>query len=153
LERRRRHEQLPERVPSGSAAETVRRYGASFEAFRDDPVARPVFLATLGTVAAHTARATFASNLLAAGGIAVEPAGPTGGVDELLAAYAGQPVACLAGSDAAYAEWGSEAIAALREAGAMHVIIAGRPRDDVDDSCAMGVDALAFLTRTREKLR
>ena len=42
--------------------------------------------------------------------------------------------------------------AALREAGATHVIIAGRPIDGVDDSAAMGVDALAFLTRTREAL-
>ena len=51
-----------------------------------------MFLATLGTIAQHTARATFAANLLAAGGIAVEVAGPTSGVDELLASYAGQPV-------------------------------------------------------------
>ncbi len=51
-------------------------------------------------------------------------------------------------------EWGADAIAALRQAGATHVIIAGRPGDlDVDDSCAMGVDALAFLTRTREQLQ
>ena len=80
------------------------------------------------------------------------PCGPTAGVDELLAAYDGQAVVCLAGSDPTYAEWGSEAIAALREAGAQHVIIAGKQRDDVDDSCAMGIDALDFLTRTREKL-
>ena len=59
---------------------------------------------------------------------------------------------CLAGADPAYAEWGSEAAAALREAGAPHVIIAGKPTDYADDSCAMGVDALDFLTRTREKL-
>ena len=32
------------------------------------------------------------------------------------------------------------------------VVIAGRPRDWADDSAAMGVDALDFLTRTREKL-
>lgn len=145
-------EHLPQRTPTGSAAETVRRYGASFEALRDAPSRQPVFLATLGTVAAHTARATFAANLFAAGGIAVEPAGATAGVDDLLAAYAGQPVVCLAGSDATYAEWGSEAVAALRAAGATHVVIAGKPRDDVDDSCAMGVDALDFLIRTREKL-
>jgi len=145
-------EELPEREPTGSAAETVRRYGASFEALRDEPATTPVFLATLGTVAAHTARATFATNLFAAGGIAVEPAGPTAGVAELTAAYDGQAVVCLAGSDATYAEWGSEAIAALREAGARHVIIAGKARDDVDDACAMGIDALDFLTRTREKL-
>ncbi len=144
-------ETLPEREADDEFAD-VRAYGASFEALRDDPAQAPVFLATLGTVAAHTARATFATNLLAAGGIAVDLAGPTAGVDELLAAYDGQAVVCLAGSDPTYAEWGSEAIAALREAGARHVIIAGKQRDDVDDSCAMGIDALDFLTRTREKL-
>ena len=133
----------------------VARYGASFEAMRDQPVGTPVFLATLGTVAQHTARATFAANLLAAGGIAVEVAGPTSGVDELLASYGGQPVVCLAGNDKAYAEWGAAAVEALRGAGAQHVIIAGKPDAvdaEVDDAAAMGVDALAFLTATREKL-
>ena len=71
----------------------------------------------------------------------------------MLAAYDGQPVVCLAGTDPAYAEWGAELVAALRDAGATWVILAGKPGDlEVDDSCAMGVDALAFLTRTREKL-
>ncbi|MBB6628892.1 methylmalonyl-CoA mutase [Nocardioides sp. KIGAM211] len=143
-------ETLPER-PADPSAPQVRRYGASFEALRDDPATSPVFLATLGTVAAHTARATFASNLLAAGGIAVDVAGPTADADELLAAYDGQSVVCLAGSDAAYTEWGEAAAAALREAGATWVVIAGKPTDYADDSCAMGVDALDFLTRTREK--
>lgn len=142
-------EVLPERA---GEPDPVRRHGAAFEALRDEPATRPVFLATLGTVAAHTARATFASNLLAAGGIAVEVAGPTDGVESVLAAYAGQPVVCLAGTDTTYAEWGADVVAALREAGATHVIVAGKPLDGVDDSAAMGVDALAFLTRTREAL-
>ena len=133
--------------------DAVRRYGAAYEALRDEPAARPVFLATMGTVAAHTARATFAGNLFAAGGVAVEQAGATDGVAAVLAAYAGQPVVCLAGTDAAYAEWGADLVAALRDAGATRVILAGRPKDiEVDDSCAVGVDALAFLTRTREAL-
>lgn len=128
----------------------VRRYGAAFEALRDEPRGS-VFLASMGTVAAHTARVTFASNLFAAGGIEVTYPGALADVDAVLAAYDGRPVVCLAGSDAAYAEWGAPLIAALRGAGARHVIVAGRPGDlDVDDSCAMGVDALAFLTRTRE---
>ena len=142
---------LPTREPDPDA-DDVRRYGEAFEALRDDPAEHPVFLATLGPVAAHTTRATFAANLLAAGGIAVVPAGATSGVDELLAAYAGQRVACLAGADAAYQGWGAEAAAALREAGAQHVIIAGKPADYADDSCAAGVDALAFLHRTRAVL-
>ena len=44
---------------------------------------------------------------------------------------------------------------ALRGAGAQHVILAGKPDAvdaEVDDAAAMGVDALAFLTATREKL-
>lgn len=147
-------ETLPERAPD-PLNDRVRRYGASFEALRDQPAAKPVFLATLGTIAQHTARATFISNLFAAGGIAVEVAGPTSGVEDLLASYTGQAVVCLAGTDAAYGEWGAAAVAALREAGAQHVIIAGKPdavEAEVDDAAAMGVDALAFLTATREKL-
>ena len=144
-------EVLPVR-PAHPREREVRRYAAAYEAMRDDPAAATVFLATMGPVASHTARATFATNLLAAGGIAVDVAGPTSGVDDLLAAYAGQRVVCLAGADPTYAEWGAEAAAALRDAGAAHVVVAGKPADHADDSAAMGVDALDFLTRTREHL-
>jgi len=150
-------EALPERLPD-PGADAVRRYGASFEALRDGPATTKVFLATMGSIAAHTARATFAGNLFAAGGIAVESAGATSGVDDVLEQYAGQSVVCLAGADATYAEWGADLIAALRDAGAQWVIIAGKistssiGEDLLDDSCAVGVDALAFLHRTREKL-
>jgi methylmalonyl-CoA mutase len=138
--------QLGETLPERDAdpdVDAVRRYGATFEALRDEPAARPVFVATLGTVAEHTARAMFATNLLAAGGIAVESA----------AGHDGQPVVCVCGTDAAYAEHGAEVAAVLRDGGADWVIVAGRPTDWSDDSCALGVDAVAFLTRTREKLR
>lgn len=144
-------ETLPEREDDGAWA-GVRSYGASFEAMRDTPPQARVLLATLGPIAQHTARATFATNLLAAGGVAVDVAGPTTGPDDLVAAYAGQRVVCLAGADAAYAEWGGAAAEALRAAGASYVVIAGKPTDFSDDSCAMGVDALAFLTRVREQL-
>jgi methylmalonyl-CoA mutase len=144
-------ETLPERADD-PLNDRVRRYGASFEELRDTPPAGHVFLATLGTVAQHTARATFASNLLAAGGIAVDVAGATSSPEDLVAAYQGQPVVCLTGADAAYAGWGEAAAEALRGAGATYVIIAGKGVDYSDDSCAMGVDALAFLHRVREKL-
>ncbi|MDH2413688.1 methylmalonyl-CoA mutase family protein [Nocardioides sp. CER19] len=148
-------ETLPERKPD-AIADRVRRYGASFEELRDTPPAQHVFLATLGTVAQHTARATFASNLLAAGGVAVDLAGATTDAQDLVSKYGGQLVVCLAGSDAAYEQWGAEAAAALRDAGARRVIVAGKPvgpiTDAVDDSAALGVDALDFLHRTREAL-
>jgi methylmalonyl-CoA mutase len=150
-------EALPERAQSpahDAAWSHVRHYGAAFEALRDEPAAQPVFLATMGPIAAHTARATFATNLLAAGGIPVSVAGATDGVEAVVAAYDGQPVACLAGADATYTEWGSDLVAALRDAGAQWVVVAGKPGDlGVDDACATGVDALDFLTRTKEKLR
>ncbi|MGN0065547.1 MAG: methylmalonyl-CoA mutase family protein [Nocardioides sp.] len=145
-------ETLPTREGTGLAAGAVS-YAWAYEDLRREPAAQPVFLATLGPVAAHTARATFATNLFAAGGVSVTSAGATTGVEDLLAAHAGEKVACLAGTDAAYAEWGAEAVAALRDAGVTRVILAGKPKDlAVDDSCATGLDALAFLNRTREAL-
>ena len=149
-------ETLPERRPYAPGARTVRSWGHDFETLRDNP-AGTVFLATMGSVAAHTARATFASNLFAAGGIGCVNPGRNDDVEAVLAAYrgpdGGQPVVCLTGSDKAYAAWGAELVAALREAGARWIILAGKPGDlAVDDSAAMGVNALDFLSRTREKL-
>ena len=151
-------ETLPERrpYPAGTPAE-VRAYGRAFEELRDRPAEGKVFLATMGTVAAHTARATFASNLLAAGGIGVVNPGRADDVEAVLAAYGrpegGEPVVCLTGPDAAYAAWGAELVAALRQAGARWVILAGKnPGLEVDDTCATGVDALDFLRRTRAVL-
>ncbi|MCW2747085.1 MAG: methylmalonyl-CoA mutase [Nocardioidaceae bacterium] len=151
------HEELPVRraYPEGSLP--VARYGAPFEDLRDARMATPVFLATMGPISAHTARATFASNLLAAGGIDTVIAGATNGVDDVISAYqqgGGMPVVCLAGADKLYAEWGADLIAALRAAGATWVILAGKPGDGivVDDSAAVGADALAFLRRTRDQL-
>lgn len=151
------HEELPERRPYGRT-QPVLRYAREFEAMRDDRAAQPVFLATMGRVAQHTARATFAANLFAAGGIDTVTAGATDGVDAVVEAYrqADAPaVVCLTGPDPLYAEWGADLVAALRDAGARHVVVAGKPDAvdaDVDDSCAMGVDALAFLRRTREEV-
>jgi methylmalonyl-CoA mutase len=153
-------ERLPERrpFPEGATELEVDRYGAAFEALRDDPAATPVLVATMGTVAQHTARATFVHNLLAAGGVAAVDTGPTSGPDDVLAVHDGHPVVVLAGPDTAYEQWGTELVAALRSAGASYVVLAGRPgpatvpEELVDDSCALGVDALAFLHRVREEL-
>ena len=145
-------ETLPERDGPGDG---VRRWGAAFEELRDAPAATPAFLATMGPVAAHTARATWATNLLAAGGIAVEPAGATDDVGAMVAAYresAGSPVAVLCGTDAAYDQWGGDLVTALREAGARHVVVAGTAGLGADDSAHAGIEALDFLRRTREAL-
>ena len=148
------HESLPERAPYAEGSIAVRAYGEAFEQLRDEPVESTVFLATMGTVAAHTARATFAANLFAAGGIGVVNEGRHDDVEAVLGHYDGQPVVCLVGHDKAYAEWGADLVRGLRDAGAQWVILAGKPVEGIetDDTCAMGVDALDFLTRTREKL-
>lgn len=146
-------EALPQRRPYAVPRQVVRN-GADFEALRDQPVPTALFVATMGTVAQHTARASFLTNLLAAGGITARTVGATTGVEEVLAAYRGESVVALAGADRAYAQWGPELVAALRAAGAKHVILAGKPVEGVavDDHAALGLDALAFLHRTREQL-
>lgn len=147
-------ETLPERRPYPAGTPEVIRYGAPFEALRDEPATQPVFLATMGSVASHTARASFVTNLLAAGGVSTTIAGATDSVDDVISAYQAEPVVCLAGSDKTYAAWGSDLVGALRVAGAKRIILAGKPSEgiDVDDHAAMGVDALDFLHRTRQHL-
>ncbi|WP_375002726.1 methylmalonyl-CoA mutase family protein [Aeromicrobium sp. CTD01-1L150] len=157
------HEEIPERRPYGRHL-PVLRYGQEFEQMRDEPAAEPVFLATMGTIAQHTARATFAANLFAAGGIDTVTAGPSEGPEDVVTAYreADTPaVVCLTGPDPLYAAWGTDLVAALREAGARRVVVAGKPgtveegavdASAVDDWAAAGLDALAFLRRTREEL-
>jgi methylmalonyl-CoA mutase len=147
-------ETLPER-PADDDYDDVPSYAADFEEMRLDPPPASVFLATLGTVAEHTARAGFAASLLAAGGVAVDPAGSTAGVDDVVAAYDGQKVVCLAGTDSDYAEWGSQAADALRRDGAERVLVVSGSTDDhawADDSVRPGDDAVAVLIRTRNAL-
>ena len=149
------HEALPARPAS---AGVPAHWAAEFEALRDDPAAAAVFLATLGPVADHLVRAGFARNALASGGIDVVSAGPTSGVEDLVAAFRESrcAVACLAGSDAGYAGLGVAAAGALRAAGATGVLVAGRPTPAlagaVDDHIASGDDLLGFLRRTRNAL-
>ena len=145
-------ELLPEREPHAEGTWDVVSYAAGFEELRDLPHGL-VYLATMGSLAEHTARAGFATNLFGAAGIEVGSSGPLLDTNEVMSAYEGQPVVCLVGNDAAYADWGAELIAALRSAGARHLILMGKPRElAVDDSFALGDDALAFLTRTREAI-
>ena len=152
------HEDVAERRPYGRAP-VVRRYGESFEQMRSERASTPLFLATMGSLAQHTARASFAANLFAAGGIDTVTAGPSENPADVVSAFheAGEvPVVCLTGPDSAYEDWGADLVTALREAGARRVILAGpEPLAGLvgaDDSAATGIDAVAFLRRTREEL-
>jgi methylmalonyl-CoA mutase len=136
--------------PSGGLPRV--RAAQEFEELRDAVeavVPRPrVYLATLGPVARHTARATFAANLFQAGGLAT----PSG---DGATAIAGAAVACICGTDRDYAESAAALAAELRSAGATSVWLAG-PRslevDGVDGYVYAGCDALAVLTTVLDQL-
>ena len=152
------HETLPERKPYAEGALPVRPYGEPFEALRDEPAATKVFLATMGTIAAHTARASFATNLFAAGGIDVVNAGRHDDVEAVLKDYegpdGGQSVVCLVGTTRRTPSGApTSSRRSARPAPSGSSSPASRVEGvETDDTCAMGVDALEFLHRTREKL-
>ncbi|MGM9444587.1 methylmalonyl-CoA mutase family protein [Streptomyces murinus] len=108
--------------------------------------ARPrIFLATLGSAAEYTARASFAANLFQAGGI--EP------VTEGTFEDSGATEAVLCSSDATYAERAEETAAALRAAGARQVFLAGRGEyAGVDRHIFAGCDAVDVLSATLDRM-
>jgi methylmalonyl-CoA mutase len=131
------------------------RYAQAFEELRDLADAQPerpqVFLATLGPVAAHTARATFAANLFNAGGFATPNAGATRTPEDVAAKFkeSGAKVALLCGSDTSYADQAVPTVEALRAAGAERVLLAGKKSDaEVDGFVHMGCPALEILNDT-----
>lgn len=131
------------------------RLAEPFEALRDASDAvlaksgrRPaVFLANLGTVSAFNARATFAANAFAAGGI--EAMSNDGFTDPaaLAAAFreAGATLACICSTDALYAEHAVAATEALKQAGAGTIYVAGKPVDLIDPLKAAGVHAFLHV--------
>ncbi|GAA3843011.1 methylmalonyl-CoA mutase family protein [Saccharothrix violaceirubra] len=135
------------------------RYAQAFEALRDaaevSPTRPAVFLATLGPVAAHTARAGFAANLFQAGGIDTPTAGATTGVDDVVARFreSGARIACLCGSEKSYAELAEPVADALRAAGAERVLLAGKESTArVDGYVFTGCPALDVLEQTFDAL-
>ncbi|MGE0768625.1 MAG: methylmalonyl-CoA mutase family protein [Hyphomicrobiaceae bacterium] len=146
------------------------RVAAPFEALRDKADAferrsgsRPrVFLASLGPLAANATRSTWIRNFLAAGGIE-----GVGGEGYLTSADAGKgfadsgaAIACLCSSDEIYGDLGEATASVLKTAGATHVYLAGRPKEQeaaleaagVDTMLYAGMDAVAALTDMQKAL-
>ena len=161
--------------PVGAAAITFPplaaiRLAEPFEKLRDgsdlalaQTGARPkVFLANLGHLSDFGARATFARNFFAAGGI--EAVTNEGFADHgaMVAAFraSGARFACLCSSDEVYALQALEAAAALGAAGASSLYFAGRPREreaalkEAGVRCFIysGCDALATLKAAHDIL-
>jgi methylmalonyl-CoA mutase len=108
--------------------------------------ARPkAFLANLGTVAEFTARATFAKNFFEAGGIEAITSDGFKSRDEMIAAFkaSGAKLVCLCSSDAVYETQAADTAKALAAAGAAHIYVAGRPKDQAPYKAA-GVGSFIF---------
>jgi len=117
------------------------------DAHRERTGARPrVFLCTLGTLAQFGARAAWIGNALAAGGI--ETVGGKAYADETAAVTAfhesSSPIAVICSSNDVYADRGPDTSVALREAGAVTQILAGRFGDLEDRWRAAGVDRALY---------
>lgn len=140
--------------PASFEALPETRDAAPFEAMRDrsDAVlaasgARPrVFLANLGGLARFNARATFAGNAFAAGGI--EAVGDEGFANDAALAEALRAsrarLACICSDDETYAARAASAARALKAAGCARVMLAGRPGDLEEALREAGVDAFLF---------
>jgi methylmalonyl-CoA mutase len=141
-------------LPQGDPLVGVARYAAAFEglrdrsdAFLDKTGARPrVALLPLGPLAEHNIRTTFATNLLASGGI------------EAVTDADGVTVAVICGTDARYAAEASAAVDKAKAAGVSHVLLAG-PEKAVADAeskpdgyLTAKIDAVAALSDLLDRL-
>jgi methylmalonyl-CoA mutase len=143
---------MPPRLSSSGGLEPVR-LAEPFEALRDasDRMlaatgARPkIFLATLGTEAEFTPRATFAKNFFEAAGIEAA-GGETVETAALATAFkaSGAALACLCSSDKIYEKDAAASAQALKAAGARHIYLAGRPREQETALKAAGVQSFIY---------
>ncbi len=143
----------PPRKPAAAGLQTIR-LAEPFEALRDasdrllaTTGARPkIFLATLGTPAEFTARATFAKNLFEAGGIEAGGSDGTAEHSAVVAAFraSGTALVCLCSSDKVYARDAAAAAQALKAAGARHIYLAGRPGEQEAAWRAAGIQSFVY---------
>lgn len=121
-----------------------------------------IFLANLGRVASHTARATYAKNFFEAGGIQTLSNTGFSTAESCAEAFraSGARLAILCGGDAQYEEQAESFAQALKAAGVKHLFLAGNPgeRKDayrqagIDDFIFLGCDVLAMLRATLIRL-
>jgi len=122
-------------LPPHDSSSTIQRYAAGFEALRDRSDAylaktgsRPkVLLLPLGPLAEHNIRTTFATNLLASGGVEAVNPGPVdaAAVAQAVSAAAAPSVAVICGTDARYGSEAAGVVEAARKGGVSRVLLAG----------------------------
>lgn len=105
-----------------------------------------VFLASLGSLAEFTARATWAANAFAVGGI--KSVGPNvyNSLEDLVAAFedSGAAIACIVSTDALYEAQAEETARALKKAGARQLYLAGKPGVSDQAIRSAGVDTYIY---------
>jgi len=121
-----------------------------------------VFLASLGEIAEHNRRSTWAWNFLAAGGIEGLTSDGYRNAAEAAAAFkkSGVAIACICSSDDVYAREAKDTAQALKGAGASRVLLAGKPGEaeaalreaGVDGFLQAGQDAVAALKELQKSL-
>jgi len=143
-------------VPAASTADVRAealapiRWAAPFEALRARAEAKDakVFFANMGALAEFTPRANFARNAFAAGGVgAIGPETQHATMETLIDAFknSGAGVAIINGTDAHYAEHAQSAARALKGAGALWVVLAGKPGEAEAALRGAGVDQFVFV--------
>ncbi len=108
---------------------------------------RCVFLANMGSVAHHTARATYSKNFFEAGGFNVLSNDGFADAEAAAAAFAqsGADIAVICSSDKLYPEIVPRVVAKLKQAGAHNVVLAGNPGDNEPQWRTAGVDHFIFI--------
>ncbi|MGE5696124.1 MAG: methylmalonyl-CoA mutase small subunit [Candidatus Sericytochromatia bacterium] len=150
--------------------ESVYRYAADFEALRDRADAflertgvRPrVLLLPLGSLAEHNVRVTFATNLLASGGIEAINPGPldASGIGAAASAAGGPEIGVICGTDARYGSEVAGVVEAAHAAGMSTIYLAG-PKKSVaeineghqpDGFLTASIDAVDALSNLLSRL-
>lgn len=106
-----------------------------------------VFLANMGPVAHHIARANYTGNFFEAGGFEVLTNEGFAKPEQAAEAFkaSGAQAAVICSSDKIYEELAADTARALKEAGAQHVLLAGRPGEMEAQLREAGVDMFIFI--------
>ncbi|CTQ51615.1 Methylmalonyl-CoA mutase small subunit [Roseibium album] len=105
-----------------------------------------IFLASIGSLAQFTARATWTANAFAVGGFGAVGPSVYHSLDELVVAYreSGAMMACIVSSDAVYEGQAEATARALKEAGAGYLYLAGKPGSREQAFAEAGVDSYLY---------
>jgi methylmalonyl-CoA mutase len=133
----------------------VRRNAQPFEGLRDRAErhaasagqAPRAFLCNLGEIPKHKARASYATGLLNAGGIAALDNDGFVTLDAALTAFSasGCDSVVICGSDDQYPDWVPKLAPELRLRGARQLILAGRPGDHQSAYERAGITAFIYM--------